>query len=121
MEPYFIPFTTEARGCIGRNISYLELILVIATLFIDMSLRCRVQTGSFSATRLSTNWWESFRSSFGVGSFCEFRGSRLESSQLFAFISDVLAIRPLGLRITLDGLSNESCFNTHFVYSIRVF
>ncbi|PSN64871.1 cytochrome P450 [Corynespora cassiicola Philippines] len=33
MEPHFIPFTTGARGCIGRNISYLEQAVVIATLF----------------------------------------------------------------------------------------
>lgn len=32
MEPYFIPFTTGARGCIGRNISYLEQTVVMATL-----------------------------------------------------------------------------------------
>jgi cytochrome P450 len=33
MEPHFIPFTTGARGCIGRNISYLEQIVIVATLF----------------------------------------------------------------------------------------
>ncbi|KAF4785598.1 cytochrome P450 oxidoreductase [Colletotrichum scovillei] len=32
MEPYFIPFSTGARGCIGRNISYLEQIMVLASL-----------------------------------------------------------------------------------------
>ncbi|KAF2183721.1 cytochrome P450 [Zopfia rhizophila CBS 207.26] len=32
MEPFFIPFTTGARGCIGRNISYLEQAVVVATL-----------------------------------------------------------------------------------------
>ena len=32
MEPYFIPFTTGARGCIGRNISYLEQAVVVASL-----------------------------------------------------------------------------------------
>lgn len=32
MEPYFIPFSTGARGCIGRNISLLEQAIVIATL-----------------------------------------------------------------------------------------
>lgn len=32
MEPYFIPFSTGARGCIGRNISYLEQIVVVASL-----------------------------------------------------------------------------------------
>ncbi|QKX59511.1 uncharacterized protein TRUGW13939_06645 [Talaromyces rugulosus] len=32
MEPYFIPFSTGARGCIGRNISYLEQTVVLATL-----------------------------------------------------------------------------------------
>lgn len=32
MEPYFIPFTTGARGCIGRNISYLEQYVVLASL-----------------------------------------------------------------------------------------
>ncbi|EXJ72396.1 uncharacterized protein A1O5_04900 [Cladophialophora psammophila CBS 110553] len=32
MEPYFIPFTTGGRGCIGRNISYLEQIVVVASL-----------------------------------------------------------------------------------------
>lgn len=31
MEPYFIPFSTGARGCIGRNISYLEQIVVVAS------------------------------------------------------------------------------------------
>jgi cytochrome P450 len=32
MEPYFIPFSTGARGCIGRNISYLEQAVVVSTL-----------------------------------------------------------------------------------------
>jgi benzoate 4-monooxygenase len=32
MEPYFIPFSTGARGCIGRNISYLEQAVVLASL-----------------------------------------------------------------------------------------
>jgi len=32
MEPYYIPFSTGARGCIGRNISYLEQIVVVASL-----------------------------------------------------------------------------------------
>lgn len=32
MEPFFIPFSTGARGCIGRNISYLEQIVVVASL-----------------------------------------------------------------------------------------
>jgi cytochrome P450 len=32
MEPYFIPFSTGARGCIGRNISYLEQAVVVASL-----------------------------------------------------------------------------------------
>ncbi|KAJ3466600.1 hypothetical protein MRS44_004164 [Fusarium solani] len=32
MEPLFIPFSTGARGCIGRNISYLEQIVVLASL-----------------------------------------------------------------------------------------
>lgn len=32
MEPYFIPFSTGGRGCLGRNISYLEQYIVLATL-----------------------------------------------------------------------------------------
>ncbi|KAK2593521.1 hypothetical protein QQS21_008787 [Conoideocrella luteorostrata] len=32
MEPYFIPFTAGARGCIGRNISYLEQIMILASI-----------------------------------------------------------------------------------------
>lgn len=32
MEPYFIPFSAGARGCIGRNISYLEQIIMLASL-----------------------------------------------------------------------------------------
>lgn len=32
MEPMFVPFSTGARGCIGRNISYLEQIIVLASL-----------------------------------------------------------------------------------------
>ncbi|KAJ6092217.1 hypothetical protein N7467_004186 [Penicillium canescens] len=32
MEPYFIPFSTGARGCIGRNISYLEQTVMLASL-----------------------------------------------------------------------------------------
>lgn len=32
MEPYFVPFSTGARGCIGRNISYLEQTVVLASL-----------------------------------------------------------------------------------------
>ncbi|KAK2011851.1 cytochrome P450 [Colletotrichum eremochloae] len=32
MEPYFIPFSAGARGCIGRNISYLEQMVITATI-----------------------------------------------------------------------------------------
>lgn len=32
MEPYFIPFSAGARGCIGRNITYLEQVVVLASL-----------------------------------------------------------------------------------------
>jgi cytochrome P450 len=32
LQPYFIPFSTGARGCIGRNISYLEQTVLIASL-----------------------------------------------------------------------------------------
>jgi len=32
MEPYFIPFSAGARGCIGRNISYLEQMVILATI-----------------------------------------------------------------------------------------
>ena len=32
MEPYFIPFSAGARGCIGRNISYLEQMMALASL-----------------------------------------------------------------------------------------
>ncbi|KAK7429430.1 hypothetical protein QQZ08_004022 [Neonectria magnoliae] len=32
MEPFFIPFSTGGRGCLGRNISYLEQIVVLASL-----------------------------------------------------------------------------------------
>ncbi|EXK77127.1 cytochrome P450 oxidoreductase [Fusarium oxysporum f. sp. raphani 54005] len=32
MEPFFIPFSAGARGCIGRNISYLEQQIVLSTL-----------------------------------------------------------------------------------------
>lgn len=32
MESYFIPFSTGGRGCIGRNISYLEQYVVLASL-----------------------------------------------------------------------------------------
>lgn len=32
MEPYFIPFSKGGRGCIGRNISYLEQTIVLASL-----------------------------------------------------------------------------------------
>ncbi|KAF5228073.1 hypothetical protein FAUST_11332 [Fusarium austroamericanum] len=32
MEPFFIPFSAGARGCIGRNISYLEQQIVVSTL-----------------------------------------------------------------------------------------
>ncbi|RAH81023.1 putative cytochrome P450 [Aspergillus japonicus CBS 114.51] len=31
MEPFFIPFSTGARGCLGRNISYLEQAVVLAS------------------------------------------------------------------------------------------
>ncbi|KAL4935621.1 cytochrome P450 [Aspergillus oleicola] len=30
MEPYFIPFSAGTRGSIGRNISYLEQVVVLA-------------------------------------------------------------------------------------------
>lgn len=32
MEPYFTPFSTGGRGCIGRNISYLEQTVMLASL-----------------------------------------------------------------------------------------
>jgi cytochrome P450 len=32
LQPYFLAFSAGARGCIGRNISYLEQAVVIATL-----------------------------------------------------------------------------------------
>ncbi|VUC20276.1 unnamed protein product [Clonostachys rosea] len=32
MEPNFIPFSTGSRGCLGRNISYLEQIMLLASL-----------------------------------------------------------------------------------------
>lgn len=32
LQPYFVPFSTGARGCIGRNISYLEQTFLIASL-----------------------------------------------------------------------------------------
>ncbi|KAL4915002.1 cytochrome P450 [Aspergillus aurantiobrunneus] len=32
MEPYFIPFSAGARGCIGRNVSYLEQTVVLASI-----------------------------------------------------------------------------------------
>jgi cytochrome P450 len=32
LQSYFIPFSTEARGCIGRNISYLEQTVLLASL-----------------------------------------------------------------------------------------
>ena len=32
METYFIPFSAGSRGCLGRNISYLEQIIVLASI-----------------------------------------------------------------------------------------
>lgn len=32
LQPYFMPFSAGARGCIGRNISYMEQSMLIATL-----------------------------------------------------------------------------------------
>lgn len=32
LNPYFIPFSTGGRGCLGRNISYLEQTVVLASL-----------------------------------------------------------------------------------------
>lgn len=32
LQPYFLPFSAGARGCIGRNISYLEQTVAMATL-----------------------------------------------------------------------------------------
>lgn len=32
LQPFFIPFSTGSRGCIGRNISYLEQAVVVASL-----------------------------------------------------------------------------------------
>ena len=32
MEPFFIPFVIGGRGSIGRNISYLEQVVVLASL-----------------------------------------------------------------------------------------
>lgn len=32
LQPFFIPFSTGARGCIGRNISYLEQTVLLASL-----------------------------------------------------------------------------------------
>ncbi|KAF4976491.1 hypothetical protein FDECE_18472 [Fusarium decemcellulare] len=35
MEPLFVPFPTGARGCIDRNISYLERVMILASLLLD--------------------------------------------------------------------------------------
>ncbi|OQE15452.1 hypothetical protein PENSTE_c028G09807 [Penicillium steckii] len=32
LQPYFVPFSAGARGCIGRNISYLEQTVLVASL-----------------------------------------------------------------------------------------
>ena len=32
LQPYFVPFSTGSRGCIGRNISYTEQTVMLATL-----------------------------------------------------------------------------------------
>jgi cytochrome P450 len=32
LQPFFVPFSTGARGCIGRNISYLEQTVLLASL-----------------------------------------------------------------------------------------
>lgn len=32
LQPFFVPFSTGARGCIGRNISYLEQLVLLASL-----------------------------------------------------------------------------------------
>lgn len=32
LQPFFVPFSTGARGCIGRNISYLEQTVLVASL-----------------------------------------------------------------------------------------
>lgn len=32
LQPYFVPFSTDARGCIGRKISYMKQTVMLATL-----------------------------------------------------------------------------------------
>jgi cytochrome P450 len=32
LQPFFVPFSTGARGCIGRSINYLEQTILIASL-----------------------------------------------------------------------------------------
>ena len=32
LQPYFLTFSTGARGCLGRNISYLEQYMITATM-----------------------------------------------------------------------------------------
>ncbi|KAE8157259.1 cytochrome P450 [Aspergillus tamarii] len=54
MEPYFVPFSTGARGCLGRNITYLEQTVVLATLVhrYDFALPANWKLGRFEAFNL---------------------------------------------------------------------
>ncbi|KAF4552146.1 Cytochrome P450-like protein 4 [Elsinoe fawcettii] len=65
LQKYFIPFSTGARGCIGRNISYLEQTVMVATLFhrYDFALPCpgfdpgRIETTTCSPGSIPIKVW----------------------------------------------------------------
>ena len=55
LQPYFLSFSAGARGCIGRNISYLEQTVVVASLLrrYDFAL----ETPDWDIERLETMNW----------------------------------------------------------------
>jgi len=52
LQPYFLAFSAGARGCIGRNISYLEQTVLIASLVHRYEFA--LPSPEFEVTRLET-------------------------------------------------------------------
>jgi cytochrome P450 len=55
LQPYFLAFSAGARGCIGRNISYLEQTVVLASVLRRYGFA--LSTPDFQLTRLETMNW----------------------------------------------------------------
>jgi cytochrome P450 len=55
LQPYFLAFSAGARGCIGRNISYLEQTVVLASVLRRYGFA--LSSPDWQLTRLETMNW----------------------------------------------------------------